>query len=210
MANSFTWTYWTPTFPLIRERTIWLAAAAARSAIAFGTAVVDRYIDALSRASHVMKLFDALFGLAAIALSDNAAHESIANRILVESTNAAHRHIVGAEFAGAAFRSAINCLIRTQNADAREAVFLDRLSWRPGSLRGLATRDAFRLDPTDLDENGEMIGFSALPHVVRATSPLHYPLRPGALPPLLPALEEMPELLTRAWGPRNRTPSTIH
>ena len=27
MAKSFTWTNWTPTFPLVRERTVWLAAA---------------------------------------------------------------------------------------------------------------------------------------------------------------------------------------
>jgi hypothetical protein len=51
MANSFTWTSWTPTFPLVRERTIWLAAAAARSAVAFGAGVVDRYLDALFTSS---------------------------------------------------------------------------------------------------------------------------------------------------------------
>jgi hypothetical protein len=70
MAKSFTWTNWTPTFPLVRERTVWLSAAAARSAIAFGAAVVDRYVDALVRATHITQLFDALFGLTAIALSD--------------------------------------------------------------------------------------------------------------------------------------------
>ena len=26
----------------------------------------------------------------------------------------------------------------------------------------------------------------------------------------VPTLEEMPELLTRAWGPRGQTPMTIH
>jgi hypothetical protein len=41
LARSFPWVHWTPPFPLIRERTMWLAAAAARSASTFGTGVVD-------------------------------------------------------------------------------------------------------------------------------------------------------------------------
>jgi hypothetical protein len=36
MASSFTWKEWTPSFVLSRERTLWLMAAAAKSAIAFG------------------------------------------------------------------------------------------------------------------------------------------------------------------------------
>ncbi|GLR90541.1 hypothetical protein GCM10007857_72560 [Bradyrhizobium iriomotense] len=35
MAKRIQWVSWTPTFPLLRERTLWLAACAARSAIAF-------------------------------------------------------------------------------------------------------------------------------------------------------------------------------
>jgi ferredoxin-NADP reductase len=57
MAKSFTWTNWTPTFPLVRERTVWLAAAAARSAIAFGAEVVDRYAGALVRHSALRHSF---------------------------------------------------------------------------------------------------------------------------------------------------------
>jgi hypothetical protein len=36
MADQFVWEQWTPTFALVRERTIWLAARAARLAAAFG------------------------------------------------------------------------------------------------------------------------------------------------------------------------------
>ena len=43
MASQFRWTTWTPTFPLLRERTVWLAACAARSAVAFGEPVIGQY-----------------------------------------------------------------------------------------------------------------------------------------------------------------------
>ncbi len=210
MAKSFTWTNWTPTFPLVRERTVWLAAAAARSAIAFGAEVVDRYVDALVRATHIIQLFDALFGLTAIALSNGDVRDSIASRIVAEAKVTTHRLMIGAEFAEAAYRSVVNCLSRPQSGAPIDQDLLDRLSWRPGSLRGLGTREAFRVDPTDIDDSGEMIGFRALPHILRTKIPLHYPLRPRPYAPLLPTLEEMPELLTRAWGPRDQTPRTIH
>jgi hypothetical protein len=210
MAKSFTWTNWTPTFPLVRERTVWLAAAAARSAVAFGAEVVDRYVDALVRATHVTKLFDALFGLTAIALSDGDVRDSIASRIAAEAKVTTHRPMIGVEFAEAAYRSAANCLSRPESGAPVDQDLLDRLSWRPGSLRGLGTREAFRVDPTDIDESGEMIGFRALPHILRTKVPFHFPLRPRAYAPLLPALEEMPELLRRAWGPRDQAPRTIH
>src|SRR5258707_14445575 len=38
MASQLSWTMWTPTFPLLRERTVWLAACAPLSAVRFGWA----------------------------------------------------------------------------------------------------------------------------------------------------------------------------
>src|ERR1700730_13985503 len=70
MANSFVWENWTPSFVLLRERTFWLAAIAARSAAAFGESVVEDYLRRLSQARHPMMVFDALFGLTAIALAN--------------------------------------------------------------------------------------------------------------------------------------------
>jgi hypothetical protein len=70
MANSFVWENWTPSFVLLRERTFWLAAIAARSAAAFGESVVEGYLRRLSQAKHPMMVFDALFGLTAIALAN--------------------------------------------------------------------------------------------------------------------------------------------
>ncbi|MGA7810281.1 hypothetical protein [Bradyrhizobium sp.] len=82
MAKSFTWINWTPTFPFARERTAWLAAA--RSAIAFGAEVVDRYGDVLGRATHITQLFDVLVGLTAIGLSEGSVRDRIAGLIADE------------------------------------------------------------------------------------------------------------------------------
>jgi hypothetical protein len=70
MVKEIQWILWTPTFPLLRERTLWLAASAARSAIAFGHDVVEKYLRLVSHATHPVKVFDALYGLSAIALAD--------------------------------------------------------------------------------------------------------------------------------------------
>jgi len=81
MASRLSWAMWTPTFPLLRERTVWLAACAARSAVAFGEPVIGQYLATLSKAAHPMKAFDALFGLVAIALGREVAADSILSEI---------------------------------------------------------------------------------------------------------------------------------
>ncbi len=77
MAKRIQWVSWTPTFPLLRERTLWLAACAARSAIAFGIDVVEKYLRVVSHATHPVRVFDALYGLSAIALEDADAARSV-------------------------------------------------------------------------------------------------------------------------------------
>ncbi len=208
MAKALAWDVATPSFPLLRERTMWLAAAAARSAAAFGAGVVDRYADILARSTDVMQRIDALYGLTAIGLSDGAVRESIAGVIAAEGNLA--RRLTGTEFTDAAFRSAISCLTRTEAEPAADLDLCRRLSWQPASLRGLATSEMFRLDPTEIDETGQMIGFRALPYILQAKMPFHYPLRARAREPLLPTLDEMPELFLRAWGAPSRVSRTMH
>jgi hypothetical protein len=77
MAKRIQWVSWTPTFPLLRERTLWLAACAARSAIAFGIDVVEKYLRVVSHATHPVRVFDALYGLSAIALEDADAARTV-------------------------------------------------------------------------------------------------------------------------------------
>jgi hypothetical protein len=69
MAATFEWRRWTPSITLLRERTCWLAACAARSAIAFGPAVIPKYLSVLRRSRQAILTFDALYGMSAIGLS---------------------------------------------------------------------------------------------------------------------------------------------
>jgi hypothetical protein len=210
IAKSFTSKDWTPTFPLVRERTLWLSAAAARSAIAFGADVVERYVDVLVRATNTTQLFDALFGLTAIGLSDLNVRDRIAGHIAAEEKLVPRRLMIGAAFAEAAYRSATICLSLREGDAPADHDLMKRLSWRPPSLRGLGTSQAFRLDPTDIDDTGQMIGFRALPHILQAKIPFHFPLRRGAHGPVLPTRKDMAELLTRAWGLQGRSLGTVH
>ena len=210
MARSFTWKNWTPTFPLVRERTVWLAAAGARSAIAFGADVADRYVDALDRATQITQLFDALFALAAIGLSDPNASDRIVGIIAGKTNRITHRLILGAELSEATYRSAIACLSSRGRDVPEDRDILDRLQWKPNSSLGLGTSEAFRLDPTYIDETGQMIGFRALPYVLRAKIAFHYPVDMRNSSRLLPVRAEMPELLLRAWKRKDHLMRTIH
>ena len=69
MSRTFTWSRWTPTFNLNRDRTIWLTACGVHAAAAFGPDVVDPYLSILGAARHPFTSFDALAGLLAIAES---------------------------------------------------------------------------------------------------------------------------------------------
>ncbi len=100
LARQFSWKNWTPTFTLLRERTTWLAACAARSAVAFGEPVIEAYLDALQRATHPFKIFDVLFGLSAIALAD----PRLAPAIAAEPRRSRRFVTVFASFAGYAER----------------------------------------------------------------------------------------------------------
>jgi hypothetical protein len=211
MAKSFNWISWTPSFPLMRERTVWLAAAAARSASAFGADIMDQYMHVVSRTTHILKLIDALFGLAAIGLSDSNALPSIVSGITTQLERVPNRVMVGHEFAPVAFRSALNALRRGKDETAPHAGDLAQLSWNQESTQGLCTRAAFRLNPTDIGPSGEMIGFSVLPMILASPRLLHFPLQVKESQRLLPSLKEMPELIHRAWGSGGDTAlKTVH
>jgi hypothetical protein len=209
MAKSFPWIHWTPSFPLIRERTMWLAIAAARSARAFGAGVVDLYLKSLTESHHALKVFDALFGLTAIALSDEAAFDSVLAGINSEAPVAVRRDIQGRALAETAFRSAIGVLQRWQAHAATFTESLDALSWQPGAAEGLATFEAFRADPTRLDRRGEMIGLAALPAILAAPASFVYPSRAKRSHDVFPSSEEMAEIFRRAWTV-DEEPATIH
>ena len=86
MAMSFEWRTWSPTFTLSRERTLWLMAAAVKSAVTFGEAVVEKYLKKLSASDHPVKSFDALAGLVAIGLDQPNSSGHILTELLAAGT----------------------------------------------------------------------------------------------------------------------------
>jgi hypothetical protein len=174
MANGFVWKNWTPSFVLLRERTFWLAASAARSAAAFGESVVEDYLRRLSQAKHPMMVFDALFGLTAIALANPSSKAPIlaalsglraANLALARDHNV---YLI-------AYESAVRVLSRRP---VEQRVFRE-LHWRTGSPQGMATRPALIGDPTALSASGEYLGFSMLPFVTDSPRGEHFPKFPA-------------------------------
>jgi hypothetical protein len=208
MAKSFTWVSWTPTFPLVRERTVWLAAGAARSAAAFGAEVAPLYLQALAEARHPMKVFDALFGLVAIACTENSAFESISDGIARQEQAMRSHPMPGQDYADMAFQTAAESLRIWARGLEPPKHILARLGWASNERAGLATRAALTLDPTDLGTTGEMIGLAALPTILRSTAAHHFPVHSSGAG--LPRLREMRSMLRRAWGPAAAPVHTLH
>jgi hypothetical protein len=173
MANSFAWENWTPSFALLRERTFWLAAIAARSAAAFGESVVEGYLRRLSQTKHPIMVFDALFGLTAIALTNPSLKAPILTELngLRDANLALTRdHAVYL----ISYESAVRAL-RGPPVEQRE---FRELHWRASSAKGMATRAAFIGDPTALSASGEYLGFSMLQFVASGSHDEHFPTNP--------------------------------
>jgi len=199
MAKSFEWINWTPTTVLFRERNVWLAAAAAKTAATFGPNVIDSYFRYLSSADHAIKIGDALFALVSIALTHEDAYQEIEQGI--RSIDASFEHVLhGQDHSRSALSSALDTLAFGRSKAGTGAEALAALRWRAQSGRGLATPSAFRLDATDLAPSGQMLGFAVLAHVLRTAVDQHYPFASSSPSSLLPKRKELPMLFQRAWG----------
>src|ERR1700730_2980538 len=174
MANSFIWESWTPSFVLLRERTFWLAAIAARSAAAFGESVVEGYLRRLSQARHPMMIFDALFGLTAIALANPPSKA----QILVELNGLRDANLALARDHSIYLISCESAVRVLTGPSVGQREFRE-LHWRAGSATGMATRPALVGDPTALSASGEYLGFSMLPFVADSSHDEHFPKFPA-------------------------------
>jgi hypothetical protein len=172
MANSFVWETWTPSFVLLRERTFWLAAIAARSASAFGESVVENYLRRLAQAEHPMMVFDALFGLTAIALANPSSKAAILTEL--KQLRCANITLDRDETLTSQ-QSAIRVL---SAPEAKQREFRE-LQWQTGSSKGMATRTALVGDPAALSAFGVYLGFSMLPFVTDSVHDEHFPKFPA-------------------------------
>jgi hypothetical protein len=210
LANSFEWLNWTPTFPLLRERTLWLSAVAARCAVAFGEGTIDKYLATFSRAEHPLKSFDALFGLLAIALDQ----EQIAAHVVAEI-----QHIRRASRGRAPFDALVETMTATALNVLRDptsarlrfdqigSLGMDRQSRSTG---GFLTPAALRQDPTEILWSGEMLGLLALPTFVGAPAQTFYPVSSTPTFGVPPSPHEIASVICRAWAPEGIAPPTVH
>jgi hypothetical protein len=211
LANSFEWLNWTPTFPLLRERTLWLSAVAARCAVAFGEGTIDKYLQTFSRAEHPLKKFDALFGLLAIALDQ----ESVATHVVAEI----QRIRRGPSRRRAPFDSLVETMTATALNVLRDPATARLQFDQIGSLRmdrqsratdGLLTPAALRQDPTEVLVSGQMLGLLALPTFVGAPAQNYYPVNSTPTFGVPPSPDEIASVIGRAWVPSGFTPPTMH
>jgi hypothetical protein len=203
MASSFVWETWTPSIVLLRERTLWLAAIAARSAGAFGEAVVENYLQRLSEAKHPMMAFDALFGLTAIAL----ANPSSKAPILAELRGLRGPDLALTQSDGGVYLIAYESAVRVLSAPAVEQREFHELQWRAGSAQGMATRSALIGDPTTLSASGEYLGFSMLPFVAQSDHDEHFPKFTARSEKAI-SRSKIAAVFRRAWAAEGPSPTS--
>lgn len=211
MAAQFAWVNWTPTFTLLRERTTWLAACAARSAMAFGAPVAARYLAVLEAARHPFKVFDALFGLAAIALGDPPAAAAIAAEIrslrrwYVAGEANPSTHVVQA------YDDALALIGGNAPWAGDGAAEVAALGWRSAAPYGLATPVALRTDPAVVTRSGHLLGFAVLPVVLATPVALFNPDRTVVDPATqATAGEIVAEVLRGAWASQPPAARVLH
>lgn len=195
MTPRFDWSRLSPSWLLVRERTVSLAQVAARAAAAFGPSAIEPYLGRLAGATSLVQSFDALLGLTAIGLSD----EGQARMILVELTALRRRAGLGPGFdpgSLAAFGDAISVL-----RDPAAATLAFDAAWperKPKTRRGPLERAHDHLDPLTSWTEGRWLGLAALPQVVSADLRALYPKGEAERAP--PASQTVIErLFDRAW-----------
>lgn len=212
MARQFDWANWTPTFTLLRERTTWLAACAARSAAAFGEPAVEGYLANLEACSHPFKAFDALFGLASISLGHPGLSTAIAREVRLLRRLADARGTSSSPYIRQAYVDAIDLIegtARWMRSDTEETA---ALGWKERASAGLATEPALRIDPAIITQSGHLLGFLILP-IVFATPVAEFnpDYRIDRRPRQSTPTDIVARVLRAAWGaPSSRTARVLH
>ena len=210
MAREFDWVNWTPTFTLLRERTTWLAACAARSAAAFGEPVVQGYLAKLEASSHPFKAFDCLFGLAAIAVGNPQLAPSIVTELRLLQRLADHGGRLSSPYIRQAYADVIELLQGTAGWTRGDAEEIEALGWTAGAPTGLATELALRTDPAIITQSGHLLGLLILP-VVFATPVAQFNPDRGIGPRSRQSTPTyvIAQVLSGAWGAPSPRPARV-
>ena len=194
MSRTFTWSRWTPTFSLNRDRTVWLTACGAHAAAAFGPDVVDPYLSILGAARHPFTSFDALAGLVAIAESTPSAAREI--RRGIKRMRAFHRgpNVPFAEHHEQAFRAALDLLDRPCSSFPN--ALADGLSWDLGDPCW-ASRAALTEDSAGPLATTALVGLAIAPIVLAHPVEALYPHQALEMSELIGAWEAR---FSEAWS----------
>jgi hypothetical protein len=204
MAASIRSDTWTPSFPLTRERSLWLACCAAKSAAAFGTSVVERYFNAVGGAKNLVEIFDGLFGLIAIGLT----HPEEAETIATELKRLSHRFKYRGDVCFA-IGEAVRHLRDAGTPRIRRAA-KRRFDWPvAGATNGFATWQFLCTDPIKLLDSRH-VGFEVLPEILSAKVPDFFPIfKSEADGPVLKA-SQIEDIFCRAWTSARSAALTYH
>lgn len=200
MARRVPWNNWTPTFPLMRERTVWLAGCAARSVIAFGPGVVDPYFARLASANHPTKIFDALFALSAVAISQPGESDAIRRQIELLKAATVNRQVQHMASVQQAYEDALHAIDCAPECERSTRQGGDPLGQRASAARGLATPGAMRCDPAGIADSRRFLGFSVIGDLVAARAERFFPAVQKSQRPLPLKAHEMLDVFHRAWG----------
>jgi hypothetical protein len=168
---------WTPSFPLARERDRWATLIGARAASRFGPALIDRYLEALRRASHPPNALDALIGLAAIGLRYPKERSVLVRSLDQEYAKLRDRKMLRPE------------IVATGHAEARR-VLTEKTPMRLASIN--QQEDAF-----NLDLGGRMPVFGLIPGAIESPAWTFIPASNEATP-MSPRVAR--DTFVRAWG----------
>jgi hypothetical protein len=142
MSDTLGWEPWTPSFPLLRERSLWLSAIGAQVAASYGSGVTDRYLTRLNGSATPIQFFDAAFGLVSIGTAEPNNGDVIVKELLKFSLGSGD-HAIDPHLRAEVIASAIFAL---EHPDRCSDDTLLRLSWSGDNSRGLATAAALSKD----------------------------------------------------------------
>ncbi|MFG1427977.1 hypothetical protein [Roseixanthobacter glucoisosaccharinicivorans] len=146
-----------------------------------------------------------MIGLVSIACSHESVFDEVARRI-----DAAHGAALDCAdpflpFTVRAYRSATEALHLKAEGLAMPPALERATGWKAGASEdGLATPEAFRVDPLDPVDSGEMIGILAIPTILQTPRANHYPTRARNSGKLFPEGRELAHILHGAWAPRRQ------
>lgn len=180
MADSFDWTTWTPSWPLLRERSLWLVAIGGRAAASFGSTVVDPYFETMRRDRTPMKTFDALFGLTAVALGSPSERRAILIEMKNSLPSLRASGLLSEPMIELAAAQALDAMRDPETALQRSIAALGRL----GVCQGLFAPNIVRSDGAEPDALVGHLAFVVLPYALSASPSDFFPVVTSSKPGL--------------------------